>query len=214
MLRVSSSVLLAGLLGVAAALLVSCGSSTAKLIPVADAGPLQADFEEVAQAAEAGDGDCSATQTAIAKTEQDFNALPSTVDAGLRATLRQGIDNLRNRALTLCTQPLVQATTSTIPKTTTDTHTATTTPTTTPTSTAPTSTTPTSTTPTTTTPTTTTPGGGVVAPGESAPGTGSGSGSGQGGGTGVGEGAAGESGAGASGAGASANPAAGQEGAK
>ena len=58
MLRVSSSVLLAGLLGVAAALLVSCGSSTAKLIPTADAGPLQRDFEEVAQAAEAGAGDC------------------------------------------------------------------------------------------------------------------------------------------------------------
>jgi hypothetical protein len=198
MLRVSSSVLLAGLLGVAAALLVSCGSSTAKLIPTADAGPLQGDFEEVAQAAEAGDGDCSATQTAIAKTEQDFNALPSSVDAGLRETLRQGIDNLRNRALTLCTQPLVQASTATTTKTTTST--STTTP----------STTPTSTTPPTTTPTTTPPGGGVVAPGETTPGTGTG----QGGGTGVGESAAGENGAGAPAAVGGGNPGVAQEGAK
>ena len=208
MLRVSSSVLLAGLLGVAAALLVSCGSSTAKLIPTADAGPLQSDFEEVAQAAEAGDGDCSATQTAIAKTEQDFNALPSSVDAGLRETLRQGIDNLRNRALTLCTQPLVQASTATTTKTTTST--STTTPSTTSTSTTTPSTTPTSTTPPTTTPTTTPPGGGVVAPGETTPGTGTG----QGGGTGGGESAAGENGAGAPAAVGGGNPGVAQEGAK
>jgi len=189
----SSSVLLAGLLGVAAALLVSCGGSSAKLIPVADARPLQSDFEEVAQAAAAGDGSCSATQTAIAKTEQDFNALPSTVDTGLRDTLRQGIDNLRERALTLCKEPLLQATTGTTPKTTPSTHT--TAPTTTPTQTQ--ATTPTATAPTTpptataTTPATTTPGGGTVAPGE-------GEGKGLGGGTGAGE----ESGAAGPGAGA------------
>ncbi|HEY7961985.1 MAG TPA: hypothetical protein VID29_08700, partial [Solirubrobacteraceae bacterium] len=39
-------------LGVTAALLVSCGSSTKGLIPTADAGPLQSDFEAVAQAAQ------------------------------------------------------------------------------------------------------------------------------------------------------------------
>jgi hypothetical protein len=180
-LRLSSSALLAGLLGVAAALLVSCGGSSDKLIPVANAGPLQSDFEEVAQTAEAGNGDCSATQTAIAKTEQDFNALPSAVDTGLRETLRQGIDNLSARALALCKQPLVQAATSTT-KTPASTHTTTTTPTQTQT-TVPTSTAPTATTPATTTPTTTTPGGGTVAPGEPAPKESNG----QGGGTGVGE---------------------------
>jgi len=179
MLRVSSTVLLAGLLGGATALLVSCGSSSGKLIPLANARPLQSDFELVAQAAEAGDGDCSATQTAIAKTEQDFNALPSTVDTGLRDTLRQGIDNLRARALTLCTQPPTQASTDATAKTTTSTHTATTTPTVAQTTT-PTTTTPTTSTPSTTTPTTTTPGGGTVAPGgESAPGGGTGAGEGQ-----------------------------------
>ncbi|HYM54384.1 MAG TPA: hypothetical protein VES97_03420, partial [Solirubrobacteraceae bacterium] len=96
----------AGLLGLAAALLVSCGSSSGKLIPLANAGPLQGDFEAVAQAAQTGNGSCSGTEVAIIKTEQDFAALPRTVDAGLRDTLRQGIANLRSRALVLCAQPL------------------------------------------------------------------------------------------------------------
>ena len=82
--------LLAGLLAVAAALLVSCGGSSAKLIPVADAGPLQSDFETVQSDAETGNGNCATTESALLKTEQDFAALPASVDAGLRATLRQG----------------------------------------------------------------------------------------------------------------------------
>jgi hypothetical protein len=92
----------AGLLGVAAALLVSCGSSGKGLIPSGDAGPLQSDFEAVAQAAESGDGSCTATAEAIRKTEQDFNALPSTIDAGLRDTLTKGITNLGARAPLFC----------------------------------------------------------------------------------------------------------------
>ncbi len=192
-LRASSRVLLAGLLGLAAALLVSCGSSNDRLIPVADAGPLQSDFEAVAQEAETGNGSCSATEAAIAKTEQDFGALPATVDAGLRNTLRQGIENLRAHALALCAQPLAQTTATTTPKTTTSTGTATTTPTTP--ATTPT-TTPTATAPS-TTPTTSSPGGGTPAPGagESSPGAGNG----QGGGTGAGEGAAGAGGGGSAG---------------
>jgi hypothetical protein len=182
--RASVRVLLAGVLGVCAALLVACGSSTGKLIPLADAGPLQSDFETVAQAAEAGNGNCSATETALARTEQDFNALPASVDSGLRATLRQGIENLRSHALALCAEPLVQTTTSTTPKTTTST--AATPPATTPT------TTPTNTTPATTTPTETsstpTPGGGTPAPGvgEATPGAGGGTGAAEGPAGGVG----------------------------
>jgi hypothetical protein len=152
--------LAAGALGVAAALLVSCGSSATKLIPAANAGPLQSDFEAVAQAAQSGNGNCTETEAALQKTEQDFAALPQGVDSGLRNTLRQGISNLRKHALELCKQPLAQPTTpTTTPKTTT------TAPTTTPTDTqtipTPTTTTPTSTT---TTPTTSSPGGGTPAP--------------------------------------------------
>jgi hypothetical protein len=159
---------LAGLLGVLAAVLIACGSSGAGLIPAGDAGPLQSDFEAIAAAAQSGNGSCESTKAAIAKTEQDFRALPGSIDSGLRNTLRQGIDNLRERALVACTQPLGQATvTSNTTKTTDTAPTTTTTPPTT-------DTTPTTTTPTTSTPTqtTTSPGGGTPAPGgEGAPGS-------------------------------------------
>jgi hypothetical protein len=194
---------LAGVLGIAAALLVSCGGSSAKLIPLADAGPLQSDFETIAQDAEAGNGSCSATEAAVLKTEQDFTALPASIDSGLRQTLRQGIENLRARALALCAQPLAQTTpTSTTTRPTTSTST------TPPTTTTNTTTTTTETQPTTSTPSTaptsTTPGGGTPAPGTGeAPAGGSGgqAGGGQGGGTGVGENGSSptEGGAGASG---------------
>jgi hypothetical protein len=177
--------LLAGLLGLTAAALVAC-SSNGKLIPVANSGPLQSDFEAVEQASEAGDGSCTATEAAILKTEQDYSALPASVDSGLRTNIHQGIANLRSRALALCAQPLVQATVTT-PKTTTTRTTPTTIPTTTATTTTPT-TIPTTTTPTSTatTPSTPSPGGGTPAPGVGE--TPTGAGSGQGGGTGAGEG--------------------------
>jgi hypothetical protein len=181
--------LCAGLLGVCAALFVACGSSGKGLIPTANAGPLQSDFEAVAREAQSGEGNCTATETALAKTETDFAALP-TIDRGLSKTLSQGIANLRRRALALCAQPLPQATSTTsTPTTTTSTQT-------TPTTSTHTETTTTPTTPTPTTPTATTPGGGTPAPGnESSPGASNG----PGGGTGIG----GESGSGAAGAGGS-----------
>jgi cytoskeletal protein RodZ len=185
----SLRILLAGLLGVSAALLVACGSSGKGLIPTANAGPLQSDFEAVAQAAESGEGSCTATEAAIEKTESDFAALPAAVDAGLRKTLDAGIANLKRRALALCAQPLPQTTSTT--KTSTTPTTATSTQTTpAPTTTTHTETSSQPTTPTATTPTATTPGGGTPAPGsESEPGVSNG----PGGGTGIG----GESGSGA-----------------
>lgn len=153
---------LAGALGVAAALLVACGGSSAGLIPVANAGPLQSDFEAVAQAAQTGNGNCTETEAALARTEQDFSALPASVDTGLRNTLHQGIANLRVRATALCAQPLAQTNTTPTVK-------LPITPRTTPTTTDTAPTTSTTTPPPVTTPTTTTPsgpGGGTVAPGE------------------------------------------------
>jgi hypothetical protein len=165
----------AGLLGAATALLLACGSSGAGLIPAGNAGPLQSDFEAIAQAAQSANGDCAATEAAILKTEHDFRTLPSSVDGGLRNTLSQGIGNLSKRARVACTQPLPQSTvTSSTTKSTP----------TTPTTSTPTTpqTTPTATTPTTTTPTTTGPGGATAGPnggvGEPAPGDGHGKGGG------------------------------------
>lgn len=167
--------LLAGALGAIAAVLISCGGSGKGLIPVADAGPLQGDFEAVAQAAENGDGSCTSTESALLKTEQDFAALPASLDTGLHNTLRQGIENLRQRALALCTQPLPEATqATTAPPTTSSTST-----------TAPPSETQTTTTTTTpTTPAPSGPGGGTAAPGEEGEEEGPGIGKGEGGGKG------------------------------
>jgi hypothetical protein len=148
--------LLAGLAGVGAALLVSCGSSGKGLIPAGNAGPLQGDFEAIARAAESGDGNCGTTEQAIRRVKDDFSGLPASVDSGLRSTLRQGISNLRTRALILCAQPLGGATTAG-----TTSHTTTSTPTTT------TTTSPSTTTaqpPTTNTTTSTPTGGGTPAP--------------------------------------------------
>ncbi len=157
-MRIAFRVAASAVLGVAVAALVSCGSSGAGLIPVQNAGPLQSDFEAVAQAAENAGGSCVATEAAILKTERDFGALPSSVDSGLRNRLREGISKLHSDALVLCRQPLPSATaTETTPKTTTSTHTTTTTPTVT-------QTTPTQTTPT-TTPAPSGPAGGTPAPG-------------------------------------------------
>lgn len=155
---------LAPALGAATALLVACGSSGSGLIPAAQAGPLQSDIEAVERAAEEGNGNCSATEAALLKADQDYAALPLAVNNTLRGKLRLGIENLHKVALEACAQPLGGITTQTVPKTTT-------------TTTTPTTTTPKTTT-TTTTPTTTAPpsgegeetehgtGGGTAAPGE------------------------------------------------
>jgi hypothetical protein len=178
------------LLGAATALLVSCGSTGKGLIPATKAGPLQEDFEAVAQAASAGNGDCTATEKALGKTEQDFLALPVTVDAGLHKLLEEGIENLRKRALSMCIQPTGGATgtTSTTTSTTppanrTSTTETPTTPTTTPTT---PSTTPTGAQ---TTPTSPSTSGGTEAGGEAGGehGTGAGAEAGAGAGAGAGQ---------------------------
>src|SRR6185437_5087331 len=72
---------LAALLGVAAAVLVACGGSGNGLIPAAQAGPLQGDIEAVEKAAEEGNGNCSATEAALLRTDQHFANLPSSLDS-------------------------------------------------------------------------------------------------------------------------------------
>lgn len=162
--------LVPALLGVAAAVLVSCGGSGAGLIPTANAGPLQEDFEAVAKAAQEGSGSCTTTEAALGKTEQDFLALPASVDKALRARLGQGITNLRSRALAICAQPAPSSTTTTGTQTTTSTPQAPTETSTTSTETTTTSTTPSTPTSTATTPTSPGQGGGTEAPGESSEG--------------------------------------------
>jgi hypothetical protein len=142
------ALLVSGLLGASAALFTACGGS-GKLIPLANSEPLQKDFEEVASAAENAHGSCASTEAALSKAQRDFNELPTSVDAGLRRRLDEGLVKLRADALEACRQPAAGTTATTTPHTTT-TQTA---PTPTTTSTTNTQTTPS------TTPTTTGPGG-------------------------------------------------------
>lgn len=125
---------LAVLLTASAMLPAACGSSGGGLIPAGNAGPLRADFEAVAAAAEKGNGNCSATRAAIARTESDFRNLPSGVNAALRAKLSEGIGHLSSQAQVECAQPsnegattTASATTSSSPSTATSTTTSTTT---------------------------------------------------------------------------------------
>lgn len=172
-MRTGSQSALAGLLGVAVALLASCGGSGGGLIPKISAEPLKGDFETVAQAAQSGD--CAATATAIRTARHDFAELPSSVNAGLRNQIGKGLENLATRALAVCAQPLPQATSTTTTPSTTTTRSAPTTPTVTQTTPTETASTPTTTAPpgpgggtpapTPTTPSVPTPGGGEAAPG-------------------------------------------------
>jgi hypothetical protein len=152
---VLSRALATAALGAAAALPISCAGSGGGLIPSGNAGPLQRDFAAVAEAAQKGNGSCSGTETAIARTEQDYRALPAAVNQGLRGRLREGIEKLREDALQLCLQPLAQTT-----------STSTSAPETTTTAPAVPETTPTQTSPTTSTSTTPENGGGTPAPRE------------------------------------------------
>lgn len=149
--RILIRLLAAALLGLVAAALISCGSSGKGLIPSANAGPLQSDFEAVAHAAETGEGSCAETESALGKTEQDFLQLPATVDRGLHARMQLGIENLRKQALATCEQTAETKTTGTQTSTT-STTTSTNTETTPPAQSTPTTTTGTTSTPTTTTP--------------------------------------------------------------
>jgi hypothetical protein len=185
--RLPLRLLPAGLLGVACAALVACGSSGKGLIPAASAGPLQSDFEAVAQAAQTGNGDCRATHEAIAKTEGDFQTLPSSVDSGLRARLHAGIANLSSRALAMCAQPTPGVTTASVP-TATSTSASQTTTSSTSTSTSTSTTLSTATSTQGTPPSTPETGGGTPAPSEGGapPGNGNGQGNGEGNGVGAG----------------------------
>jgi hypothetical protein len=199
-MRTLFRLLSAALLGVTAAVLVSCGSSGNGLIPNANAGPLRSDFEAVAQAAASGNGSCARTESALGQTEQDFLALPAPIDRGLHKRLQDGIANLHTQALAMCLRPATTPTTTSSQTTTTPTTTTTTSTETTPTTTpSTTTTTPTSTpTSTQTTPTTTTPpsqGGGTEAPGEGSGERGAGASAGRENGAGAGNGGANAGGA-------------------
>jgi hypothetical protein len=113
-MRTSSKLSLPCVLASAALILSACGGSGQGLIPSADAGPLRSSFEAVAAAAENGNGNCAATQRAIASMERHYANLPQSVDAQLRKKLGEGVENLRAKAIARCEQVKTTSTTQTI----------------------------------------------------------------------------------------------------
>jgi cell division septation protein DedD len=175
-MRAALPYLLAAVLGVAAAVLVACGSSASdrkKLIPPRSADRLKTALSDVRSAVD--DGNCTNAEQAIVRARDALVNLPTAVDDRLVARLRQGIDNLQQIAPDECrknqTTSTATTTETTTPETTSTPTTATTDTTTTPTTSTSTTTTTTTTTGTTTTtpPATTTtapadPSGGTTTP--------------------------------------------------
>jgi hypothetical protein len=145
---------LAFVLGIAAALLVACGSSNQKLLPAVSADRVKNHLAEVRQALD--QQDCQKAEAGVQALYSDLGRIPPTVDRGLRTRLREGVDKLNQRVPTDCRQPTT--TTDTVPTTTAPAQTTDTTPTDTTTTTTPTDTT------TTTTPTDTSPSNGGTPP--------------------------------------------------
>ena len=134
-MRFALRLALAGCLGLATALLMSCGGGgSPNLIPAGNAGPLKDDFAAVASAVAAGD--CSTAATAVQKAQADLAALPNSVDSALRAKLTSGVNNLAAiepgecTSVTTATTPTTATTVTTTPPTTTTQPTTTTAPTT------------------------------------------------------------------------------------
>jgi len=140
--------LLALTLGVSAALLAACGSTTSGGIPRGDASVIKGQLEDVRQ--RVNDGQCDGLASQLRDVDQAIDGLPRSVDARLVSSLRDGADKLQNTAISECNLNNSPTETTTTPTTTETTPTVTET---TPTETVPTETVPTETVPTETTPT-------------------------------------------------------------
>jgi hypothetical protein len=140
--------LVAALLGVGAALLAACGSSTSGGVPAGDAAVLKGQLEDVRQ--RVADGQCDGLSSQLRDVDSAIDGLPQSVDARLVSALRRGSDRLQGTAVSDCNASRLkaQAKTTTTPTLTdtaptqTDTTTVPTDTTTTPTATTPPATTP------------------------------------------------------------------------
>ena len=116
--------LVAGLLGVGAAVLVACGGEQrGDLIPAGSAENLSSALDDVQQAV--SDGDCEAADRALSQARGALVNLPESVNDRLAARLQEGIRNLEQVAPERCAEQETQ--TETVPTTTEPTQTETTT---------------------------------------------------------------------------------------
>jgi hypothetical protein len=127
--------LLALTLGVGAALLVACGSSTSGGVPAGDASVLKGQLEDVRQ--RVGDGQCDGLSDQLRQVDNAIDGLPRSVNARLVRALSNGSTRLRRTAVNDCnanraktqTETTPTETTTTPPETTTTPPETTTTPT-------------------------------------------------------------------------------------
>jgi hypothetical protein len=110
------------LLGVGAALFAGCGDRSS-LIPPQDATQLKSNIASVESAA--ANRDCGVSEKALSQARATVTNLPDGVDPRLRERLTTGLDRLRTKAQTECSQA-PPTTTTEVPTTTTTTTTETT----------------------------------------------------------------------------------------
>jgi hypothetical protein len=111
-------------LGVAAALLAACGSSTRGGIPAADASDIKGQLEDVRT--RVADGNCDGLTRELRDIDSAIDGLPQSVDNRLVSALRDGADRLKTAAVTDCNDNSVPTQTETTPPETTPTQTDTT----------------------------------------------------------------------------------------
>jgi len=112
--------LIALTLGVAAALLAACGSSTTGGIQQGDASVLKGQLEDVRQ--RVADGQCDGLAGQLRDVDTAIDALPRSVDGRLISALRNGSDRLQANAVLDCNHNHTAKTTATQTQTT-QTHT-------------------------------------------------------------------------------------------
>jgi hypothetical protein len=97
--------LVALLLGGAAAFLVACGDTNG-LLSSGDSGQLGGDLSGVSSAV--ANGNCTAAARASARLRDDVNALPGTVNRKLVAALQQGASTVSQQAQHACVNAQTQ----------------------------------------------------------------------------------------------------------
>jgi hypothetical protein len=92
--------LVAALLGVGAALLAACGSTTSGGVPQGDGAVLKGQLEDVRQRVAAGQ--CDGLSSQLRDVDGAIDGLPQSVDARLVSALRKGSDRLQGTAVSDC----------------------------------------------------------------------------------------------------------------
>src|ERR1700754_4576077 len=79
----------------AAAVLAGCGQSNPELIPQANADTLQSTADKIQAACDAKDR--STARSGVPNAQREIDALPRTVDEGLKKNLQEWVEQIQSR---------------------------------------------------------------------------------------------------------------------